>query len=1223
MTPSLRRDPQPTDPNPEIPPAPHPAGNEPLRRYRRKQRRLLVLKIVLLLLALALGGVFYLQSAHGLRHVIMPRVAAALGTTIDYSGGDLSYGGVLQLSNLALEGSDGRPAFSARELYVRIDPRLLLGGQLVVREARLDEAQARYAVDRTGRTNWDFLAAGNQTSSTSQQQERIKSFPVIHVDQLAINGMELAYDDGHGLAYYVAPVNLNAKGLARGEQGQIQLTLQGEGRQAESDLAQHLQLKFDGTLRQGPAGELLGWAGKLTSEVRQTQPNAAGTTETQQVKLAGDTSGTLEISGKAMATANFNAATPQGAVGDLRAAVAWDPATGRREVDFDLRNVGPDALNPIMVAAGPLQLKSAALAGKGQVRGKGDQLEFSLDLTGRNLSFRRGKGVPTQAMELAVQQTGSYDLKGNRLRIATLGAGITQQGRPLIEAKLNQPAELDLGGGAQALNQAGAQLALSINDVSWNDLKPWVMLLGGPEDLFVTSGKLAGKVTLDLTRGGRSLALAGNLTADNLQLAALATPPLRLNPKFSGSLVDFKAVKFDHSSVDLIVGGAALASLSAEGQYQLDKGTAELRLQMQSDQLTNLIDTLNGAAPPPANVSGGRFTASQQVTLDSVHKQVALTGQISLSDLNLRMNTGSTPLGAQGKVSLTIDQGRQRLEIGQSELNITGAGAAEPGLVGLTGSWPLGAVNQTGTLKLNLKRIDAAPWLALAGLLQADALPRLPLEADEEITLTGDKLNIKGDARIGLPPGAGAATASQPQTVEVHHALQRAGAVFQQILLDLNATDNSNTLSNVHLEGTGRTAPATRFDLSAKVGTLDLDALLARIDAILGNKPSAGEAGTAKGESTGKPKPERPDSILDAKLDVARLIYRNQDLRDAKARARFENGTWTINIDQSQLNGGPFSGQFSYDGYRTDPRMAWDLKTERSPIEKLVAIGSPEAAKKISGLGNINTRGSAEGTGEKFKQSLQGNTQFSIADGELRENRFLDALADQTAIGSFRNVKFFDFSGGLNMANNRINFNECLLKGPTHRIDVKGHVGLDGKYEITLIPAVVSAMADRIPGQNFVSNFARDATGFLQFPFGVTIRGEPGKYIVLPRVGLPVNPGGTVGKVTEGITEGINQGVGFAAEGVKDTVGGVFRATGKGLSTLTGGGKDKAATNTTATTDSATSTEPTPAAPKSSDGSTTPSKSMIGKTGEKLGEATEKTKDAVGGVFRGMKKIIK
>jgi hypothetical protein len=32
---------------------------------------------------------------------------------------------------------------------------------------------------------------------------------------------------------------------------------------------------------------------------------------------------------------------------------------------------------------------------------------------------------------------------------------------------------------------------------------------------------------------------------------------------------------------------------------------------------------------------------------------------------------------------------------------------------------------------------------------------------------------------------------------------------------------------------------------------------------------------------------------------------------------------------------------------------------------------------------------------------------------------------------------------------------------------------------------------------------------------------------------------------------------------------------------------------------------------------------MIGKTGEKLGEATEKTKDAVGGVFRGMKKIIK
>src|SRR5690606_22335643 len=111
-------------------------------------------------------------------------------------------------------------------------------------------------------------------------------------------------------------------------------------------------------------------------------------------------------------------------------------------------------------------------------------------------------------------------------------------------------------------------------------------------------------------------------------------------------------------------------------------------------------------------------------------------------------------------------------------------------------------------------------------------------------------------------------------------------------------------------------------------------------------------------------------------------------------------------------------------------------------------------------------QGSSQGAGDAFLNRLQSQTHFIVSDGNMTGIWLLDILARQTLIDTFASLSFFNFSGGLDIADGMAKLHEMRVEGDQHRISIDGEVGLaDGAYRLSLTPAIATGIVDRV-GRN-------------------------------------------------------------------------------------------------------------------------------------------------------------
>lgn len=1094
---------------------------EAIRRVRRKRRWRVFFKIAAVIVILLVAFLIYAQTSMALRQLWLPLAGKQLGTRIAADSGDISYRGKLRLNNFRIMGTDNEPAFQADRIALDIAPLSLFSSEPHIRRVAATNPAIRVRVTRDGGSNWDF--PGLKKSEPKQKEKPGPGAPKIQIDELYVQNLAFDMRKSDQLMVSVKAPQLTVKNFAPGRQADFEVAVQGKLERPHEKITQSGTINAGGTITQSADGRRMDWDTRLRSSF---SGNAPGLEGEQKVDVQASSKGNYDLDGLVTQTFVLRAISPSGPAGSIDGDVKWDIKQNARHVKLEISNVGREALNPILATIAPLQMKRGKINGTTTIEGTGELVAFNTDLSADGMSFEiEDRNQTTSLLNMRLRQSGEVNIKTNELTWRQAEFTLGRENKRLIQAVLDKPLTMTMGGAAGKTADAGpALLRVTIDAIEAKNLRPWLMLVDVPPASQPTEGTINGEFTLGISRQGAQLRAQGRLSGNGLRQAALGPNPTGLRNDFDIAFADFNNLDIQKMTVDVTSTRGSVAQAALTGRMRIKEQEGSINVEVTAPRALEAASHFGLLAKPPEGVTDGRLQLLQDVKLDFKGGKTTAKGTLSLSGISIANAKGqSSTITLNGENRLTIDAKRSRVEIDSARIHVD-YGAGKPGLIELTGNWqqPQAAKTGGGEMHITASGLNLTPWLLVSGMISGRNAPPIPFEASEQIVADGTgRVRVKGDMRVGIDPGMTGKAQMKEFTLLINHDIVQAGAQIEKALLDLATQTGGGATDRVRIDATGELGDAPRIELAAHAERLDINPYLAWIDRL--TTPSLNAP--ARQADAGKP----AQAVIDAKLTVDELKYRDSKLIRAQGAYRYENGAWTINVTQGLLNDGPLKGEFGIDNTRSNPRYAWNVSLEKANAQRVLELFNPSMGDRITGELTLNSRCTAEGSGESFKRTLQGQNTFTVINGGLHGVFLLDILARQTLVDSFSNLKFFDFSGRIDLANNTGKLKDVKITGPEHRVDIEGQFDMDGNYDLTLIPAIATGVAQKISTNKWLPSLVQSIPGFMQFPFKVVVKGGPKGNTVLPVPRLPVNVGNVAGAVGD-VVGGAAGAVGGAVE---------------------------------------------------------------------------------------------
>lgn len=1143
--------------------ADHPMNDEPvaggstfeaLRRIRRRRRWRMFLKLAALAVVLLAVAAFAAQTSFALKRLWLPVVSRQLGTRVAAENGTISYRGNLYLNRFVIVGTDGEPALSADEIWFEMAPLSILTGRPHIRRAEAVNPIIRVLIDGAGRTNWDLPGLAAKPEPKPRKQET-PAIPSIAIDRLVLEQVNLDLQQSDQLRVKMTAPSLEIRNLAPGARGDFAFSIEGSAERPNEKIAHRGRITADGKLNLSADGRQIDWQSKFKASLTGTAPAFEGE---QKVDVSAASGGSYNTAGLLTHRLAMDASSPSGASGSIKLDDSWDMSKDIRNAKLTIDNVGREALNPALALVAPLQMQRGVVNGTGVVETHGEVIGFGGDIQAEGLTFELAdQKQPTDAMSLRLRHAGEFNAKTDLFTLRQAEATLTQADRRLVQAALDKPLTFAIGqNGNRSTTETEAVFRVKIDNLTARNLRPWLMLARVDAGNQPTAGALNGEFTVGVTSLGARLKAQGELRANELRHPALGPNPLDLRNQFEIAFTDFNDLDFRRITLDLTSGPSPIAKAALSGRVRVGQQAGEFMLDLASPQALTAASTLGLMAKPGEGIRDGRLNLQQQIQFDMTQGKSFSTGELDIAGMEVVGKSGSVPLGVKGDNRFAFDSKRGRFDVENMRLNLSHPGQAQPGLVEVTGRWdqPPAAKAGSGQFKITASRLNLEPWLRVTGAVSGPNVPAIPFETDEQITIDpAGKIRIQGDVSFGVDPGPTTATTARRLTVQIKHTMIQAGARLQEAQMELTSQAGTTRLDHVLLSASGELGPEPNILCSARVESLDLNPYLAWMDRL-----SAPETGAPAAEAAAK-KPNPMKGVFDARLDVAELLWKEGRLKNAKGDYRYENGAMTIDVAEGLLNDGHIKAHAEIDLTRIEPRYAWNVNIENADASRVIGLFDPERAKRVSGKLTIDSQCTGQGAGETFKNTFQGKNDFKLTNGELHGVWLLDILAKQTLVPSFSNMKFFDFSGGIDVANRIARLKEVKITGPEHRIDVEGQFDLDGQYDVALIPAVATGVAEKIRTNKWLPTLVQSVPGFMQFPFKVIVKGTAKSHTIVPVPRLPVNVG-NVGEAVGGAVGTIGGAVGKAVEKVPGS--GVVTRPIEELRKLNPLGADRQATGT-------------------------------------------------------------
>jgi hypothetical protein len=1064
-----------------------------LAKMKRRGRLWLAGKILIVLVLAGLGLLVYLQSSHALLHIYLPIASRQVGTSIMADGGGVKFSGKLDIKNLTIMGSDGHPALQAERIYVDIAPMSVMGGGLPeVREARLIQPRISWRVDAAGENNWSFLPKSEPAEKTESGP-----LPEIRLGHLSIVDLYADYEDASGLDASVDGLDVSVRDIAPGSEGGFELSGTTLLTREEQGIRQQGEIRGSGRVGQKTGGEQVGLEGTFAAKL---EGLAIGSELPQSLDVDLKLDGGLKDDGRIEQTLELTATAQRGPVGRMQGDVSWDPATRTGSAGMKIDGVSREFLNPLLAAAAPVQLLDAAIDAEVNVEGAADRITFKTRLNADRLSFQaQGRQGGTPPIRVQLRQSGSYETATQLAACDTMDFDVSRQGESLVGVKLDRPLQLNLGAVAvgQGLDEASARLLVTVRDLTVETARPWLELAGVSDAGGLTGGKIAGDWTVDLARQGESVTLMGSMTGSGLRHAALDWPPLEIRQDLEVALENFNDLKLTKVETRASAEGAALATVRAGGSFRLAQMDGALDVDFEAPAILQNLRRMNLlAGPTPAGVGDGRFRFQQKIRFSGSTAPVIAEGEAWLDGMSLSMR-GSQPtaIGAHVSNRLVYSPNTGRLAIEPLRVALTQPAPASSGVVEIKGEWPVTPASTVGRVECSVRGVDLAPWLMLTRALATDTVPPIPVEVDETVERDkSGKLHLKGSVRVGLPTTADAG--GERVALAINNELRQWGNRIEELLVEIEATQSGGTTDKIRIEGTGKLGAPNEIDLKATVESFSADPYLAASQLLAGS-PGATPAATPPPVA-----PAPPPLKANVVWEVKQAVYQGVTLTDAAGTAALDNGVGQVKIEKGTLAGGKLDGEASYDMARINPRYAWRMALREANVDSLSGIAAAAMSGKLTGTATAETQGSGEGFGEVLRRHLDGTCKFTIKDGELKGLPVLDKLSEVTQSETFRNLRFFEFMGDLNIEKGEGTIREAHIKGPDNKILIGGTFGMDTSYKVRIDPALSSKLIGGGLLQQY-AGVAADSDGFARLPVGLSVEGKGAEYRMRPTTSLP------------------------------------------------------------------------------------------------------------------------
>jgi len=824
---------------------------------------------------------FYLQTRHGFRHVIIPVVSKFTGAKLEARDGFFSLPGSLEVEGLLYEDPASKMSFDAERLALRATVWSILSeGVPKIEDLELKKANLRVVI----------LSGTEDAPVEEREVEPTKSTRFIPVAVEHASFQELAVVVQQDGSRTTARVNATLDQLGPGRAGSVKIQtgflLERDGTQDLSgtvDLALSVEIGSGGTpikwngsnrvlLRPG-RGSLEPGDPAVFNVAQMIEGEYAHGEETVRVS----SNVAISKAGAALGTVELTASTD----GGKRPAVT--------DASLTISGITGETLNVLLGGTGPTRMHAGRFDAHFEAHIEGPQTSVRGTLNGSGIRLKAGKQEASPPINVSLQHVGSFDSATKDVAIETLTLSIADGSKTLLSGALDRPVSLRLehtgeGTSSPGVTGEAAVFSLRLAQSDVQELRPWLGLMGNDPLKGVTEGRLGASLAVSIYKQGAVVDVAGKLESSGLILRgegsgrAGLVGPLAIVAAWKSRLSEMKLLTLDSLAATIGLKGKQVGTLQAKGAVriapttELTALTGALKLSgLPGETLNPLLGQWSQARIARAGVDGH---ADVVVDEGRAKWEVDLSGR----DIQLRLPDAKTDAPS---VDLLVKQAgdfdRKSSKLRLDQLNVQVIERRSP-VVALSLDQPLtlslaedkkddpsqsGGTQEPITLGLRVNHFNVhqlRPWLALAGSQALTPIREGALDADLKVRLKGtDEVAVAG--RLDLEEILIEREEKRPSAPVTLGTEVRAKVVDRsRVVVDswtVRARYGKKLLAQLHLAGSAETAGAT--DLSLDVMASNLSELVGRLGLLTERQQEMISGGNLKGnvrvKTAGEAKP--------------------------------------------------------------------------------------------------------------------------------------------------------------------------------------------------------------------------------------------------------------------------------------------------------------------------------------------------------------------------------
>ena len=457
-------------------------------------RYLLLRKLSLFLFGMVVflaAFVFYLQTGHAFRHIIIPIVSAVVPGKLHVNDGSLTFPATLKLAGLSYQQPEVGLSMQIDQLFVRISVMAWMREHfLLVEELDLENGNLRMASGMTPPPQNGETAVATAGKTTlmvplALQRARLENITLSiqrGSDEFTVRDLKMAID-----------------GVGPSRTGTIDLRSEVAVERSAGQMRWAGALLLTGALEESPDSQELKWNMSHKLKIREW-PKHVASSDSGAITLDQTMSGHYDFTRATVhADSSLTLRLGETSLGDLSFTFTRteSPDGTGMDVGMKIQEMTDEALNLILGNDGAFRLRSAHMSGDVNIHAIGERYDVRSIFTGQRLQAVSGKDT-TPPVDVDVAQTGTFHIGSRNLTLDILDLRVAERDHVRLAGELKHSLTINFGTedaehkGVSTQNAPQADWVLTINDIGVAELRQWCDAFGWKGLGGVRTGQLGG-----------------------------------------------------------------------------------------------------------------------------------------------------------------------------------------------------------------------------------------------------------------------------------------------------------------------------------------------------------------------------------------------------------------------------------------------------------------------------------------------------------------------------------------------------------------------------------------------------------------------------------------------------------------------------------------------------------------------------------------------------------